>query len=574
MASSPRKRSLSDLRLSNSPVLKKLDDSDAYRMMVLRLDRPEEEIDRLFLQKALELGINYPETIKTTFDLSHETSTPNLDDSPSSRPSHKASTDFGADSRTSQSIHAPSDSSSESKGHRKTPSVAATSVTSAPSTTSETSDKSNYSKFKKGFKRFSSIKDRKKVLQPQSPVPSLPPRPSIDTSVRADSSAWSGNSGPPVLQYQPQSPTDTSVSIPLSGRPTGRRKPYHMAVAPPLTRLSSLPPTQTPPPPPAPSPAPLIRKPLPPPSPPPEEDEKPHEEPSPSPDAIDRSLAHPKLRRLRTSQLQEQLRFISFRASQTRQLRSQHQRLKRERSTAYKATKVRIESSHLDVLADLEQRHLMAEEDLHKTLEVERQACDTRLKHMQAYCNSHGVVEKGMPTRTVTSEDHRKLQDQYRMRSQMENLHGSRVNVLRERQGKQLERITDKQDKEIEKLAADYGRENEALDAQFEEQELQLEREFGERKERLVKRWVMAEAIDRRTLENETGQPFGPLPEIGWGDESIDYEDAEREFRRLFMEKKIFLDPNEGFMEIGGSFENGEADGLTGIQTFDRSNVI
>lgn len=292
-------------------------------------------------------------------------------------------------------------------------------------------------------------------------------------------------------------------------------------------------------------------------------------------EALNRSLAHPKLRRLRTSQLQEQLRFISFRASQTRQMRSQHQRLKRERLTAYKAAKSGLESSHLDVLSDLEHRHLMAEEDLHKTLEVERQACDTRLKHMQAYCNSQGNADKGMPARNVTSEDHRKLQDQYRIRNQMENLHSSRVNVLRERQAKQLERIADKQDKEIEKLAADFGRENLTLDARLEEQELELEREFGERKERLVKRWVMAEAIERRTLENQSGGTFGPLPEIGWGDESIDYEDAEREFRRLFMEKKIFLDPDEGFMEIGENLEAAESDDhLAEVQGYDRRNVI
>lgn len=123
----------------------------------------------------------------------------------------------------------------------------------------------------------------------------------------------------------------------------------------------------------------------------------------------------------------------------------------------------------------------------------------------------------------------------------------------------------------MEKLAADFGRENEALDANFEQQELDLDREFGERKGRLVHRWAMAEAIERRTLELETGETYGPLPEIGWGDEGRDGEEAEGEIRRLMMEKKIVFDPDNGFTELG---EPPEDDVVARAQEFDKANVI
>ena len=254
-------------------------------------------------------------------------------------------------------------------------------------------------------------------------------------------------------------------------------------------------------------------------------------------------------------------------------MRTRHLHLRRDRRAAYKAAKASAELRHTEVLSDLEHRHLSAEEDLHKSLETERQGCDTRLKHMQAYCNPQGNIEKGMPMREVTGEDHKKLQSQFHIRNQMDNLHASRINVLRERQAKQLERIMEKQEKEREKLAADFGRENEALDANLDEQELDLEREFAERKARLVHRWTMAEAIERKTLELETGETYGPLPEIGWGDEGRDGEEAEGEIRRLFMEKKIQYDPDHGFTQQGEAVDEGVIAGAL-EQEFDKGNVI
>lgn len=102
--------------------------------------------------------------------------------------------------------------------------------------------------------------------------------------------------------------------------------------------------------------------------------------------------------------------------------------------------------------------------------------------------------------------------------------------MLRERQAKQLERIAAKQEAELEKLADELGQEMEDLDAGCEAEAVQLRREFSERKDRLVARWTLAEAIERRRLEMSTGEMYGPLPIISWGGR-LGVEEEEHEER-------------------------------------------
>lgn len=241
-----------------------------------------------------------------------------------------------------------------------------------------------------------------------------------------------------------------------------------------------------------------------------------------------RSISNPVLKKLRTTQLQEQLRFISFEASQHRLMRTRQLQHKRDSLSQYHQQQTDIHLRHAEALASLEHRHLSAEVDLNRTLQLERQACDTRLKHMQAYCNPRSTVV-GMPNRVVTKNDYRQLEQQYHTRNGMDNLHTSRINVLRERQGKQLERISAKQDAELETLESSFEHQNEDLDAKLLIEEQQLKQEFAERKNRLVTRWSLAEAIERRKLELMIGEVFGPLPAVKWSDAPSKPRGKERE---------------------------------------------
>lgn len=221
------------------------------------------------------------------------------------------------------------------------------------------------------------------------------------------------------------------------------------------------------------------------------------------------------LRRLRASQLDEQARFIRFEEDQHRLIHFKHSEAKRDRLNRYLDQERVLQERQAEVLVELEHRHLTAEVDLNKALELERQGCETRLKHMQAYCNPKSNIA-GMPTRVVTRKDYHQLEQQYHIRNGMDNLHRSRINVLREKQGKQLERISAKQEAELEALSGNYRQQVVELESGYQAEEEEIRREFGARKKRLIKRWALVEAIERRKIENLTGDQYGPLPAVPW----------------------------------------------------------
>lgn len=453
-------------------------DDDAYRTMVLRSEQTEDEVDQRFLQTALELGINVPQDPKTTLDLVGRGISGldiNVESSEAVLP---------PPSRASQSIHTTSDSSIEQTRHAKTPSLAATSITSASSVASQ---KSNIVKVRKGFRRLSRFHRRKTLVDP---VPDVPPRassmlavkrPGLETRRTATSDQLETMSDPPPhaittdqTQHVTIPPARTmSVTYPAQPPPSSIGPPASLAEEDSLETLAS-------------------RR---------------------------RSISNPVLKKLRTTHLQEQLRFLSFEASQHRLMRTKQLQQKRNALSQYQQQQEEFQTRHADALTSLENRHLTAEVEVHRTLQLERQACETRLKHMQAYCNPRSTVE-GMPSRVVSKADYRQLEQQYHIRNGMDNLHTSRINVLRERQGKQLERIMAKQEKELETLEADLERTNQELDAKFRDEESQLQQEFSDRKVRLIARWNISEAIERRRLELQTGDDYGPLPKISWSSDA------------------------------------------------------
>ncbi|KAK4690926.1 hypothetical protein P7C71_g5973, partial [Lecanoromycetidae sp. Uapishka_2] len=473
-----KKRSLSEMQDVDRASQRQNDD-DTYRMMVLRFEETEDEVDEHFLQTALDLGINVPQDPKTTLDLI-TSNVAALD----INPIHPEPTMLSSP-RESQSTHTASDASIEQQSHRKTPSLTATSITST-SLSSVSSRKSNIVKVKKGFRRISRLSRRKTLA---TPVPGVPPR--VSSILQASR---------PGMQARPitadQIPTISNPHI----QPHAITTDQIHTLALPRKQVSSV--TYDAPPPPQPQ--------FPPPPP-------PGEETLESLGARRRSISNPVLKKLRTTQLQEQLRFISFEASQHRLMRTRQLQHKRDALSRYHQQQTDAHARHAEALTSLEHRHLSAEVDLNRTLQLERQACDTRLKHMQAYCNPRSTVA-GMPNRVVTKNDYRQLEQQYHTRNGMDNLHTSRINVLRERQGKQLERIMAKQETELDTLESDFERQNEELDVKFRQEERQLQQEFAERKNRLVARWNLAEAIERRKLELKTGEEFGPLPSVKWSD--------------------------------------------------------
>lgn len=499
-----KKRSLSDLQLADS-TSQRQDADETYRMMVLRFDQTEDEVDQQYLQTALELGIKIPQEPETTLDLIIS-NIESLDIGPSIPETHQP-----PPSRASESTHTASDSSIEQMRQRKTPSPTATSVTSA-SISSASSNKSNYVKVRNGFRRISKLHRRKTVAVP---LPAIP--------LRTSSMLHISRPG-----LEPRAITADQIHRITDSQPHAITTDQIRTLPTPRQQVKSM--IYNSPPPPA-SSAPL--------SPPARFSEEATLE---TLSARRRSISNPALKKLRTTQLQEQLRFISFEASQHRLMRTKQLQFKRDSLSRYQEEERETHARHVEVLSSLENRHLTAEVDLQRTLQLERQACDTRLKHMQAYCNPRSTVA-GMPSRVVTKTDYRQLEQQYHIRNGMDNLHDSRINVLREKQGKQQERIMAKQETELETLESDFERQNEEMDARFRDEAVRLRQDFVERRKRLVRRWTLVEAIERRKLEQATSETFEPLPPITWsGEGDGSGEEKERTKEELGKEANLAYD--------------------------------
>lgn len=485
MAVGAKKRSLSNMQdtlVSLYGANRQFELEESYKMMVLRFENglSEEDVDKKFLRMALNLGINVPQDQKTTLDIvTSNIGGLGLTSSPiDARP---------PPSQSSQSTHSPSDSSSEQQHPTKTSSVTTTSVASiASSFDSATSRRSSSRLIKRGIRRLSTLCRRRTV---DVPIHNLPPYISSSSALRSSSQARSMITETCMTISDPPEPDEIS--------------PY--------------------------SPPPIREPPAPP---------SPEEQNQECPAARERSLHHPQLRRLRILQLEEQSRFIRFEADQHRLMRLKQIEIKQAALGRYKTREKAALDHHIEALSSLEHRHLSAEVDLCQTLQLEKQACKTRLRHMEAYCNPRSKVD-GMPNRVVTRKDFHQLTQQYHVRNGMDNLHAARINVLREKQGKQLERVAAKQELELETLTEDLQMENANLEARSKQEEDGLQTEFAERKKRLVARWLLTEAIERRKLENETGEIYGSLPAVEWPDSTSKREELEQQTLKGFARDAI-----------------------------------
>ncbi|KAL8863531.1 MAG: hypothetical protein Q9178_000212 [Gyalolechia marmorata] len=459
---------------------------DDYKMMVLHFshDTTEDEVDRQFLRTALDLGINVPQNPATTLELvTKNVSALERDSTPSEfRP---------APSRASDSTHPTSCSSSEQRGHTKTASLTSSSMTSAPSSITSTSSRiSSYTKIKSGIRRISILRRRKTI---DAPVPPISVPVAAIKTLR------------PLAQYR----SATVDRVPYSSVPRS-------SVETSETNTSSDPHLRDPP-------VPPIHQ---------------HEDPA----ARRKSKNQPQLKQLRRSQLDEQTRFVRFEADQHRLMRSRQEDIRKRLLDEHPQRVKAVQRRHIEALSSLETRHLSSEIELERTLELERQACTIRLKHMQAYCNPRSVIE-GMPNRVVTQRHHRQLNQQYHVRDGMENLHASRINVLREKQAKQLERIMAKQELEVEQMDKEIATTLQKLETACQVETQMLTDEFSERRKRLISRWSLAEAILRKRLENETGAAYGSLTPILWdGRQREDDEDEDFIDDELARDARIAYD--------------------------------
>ncbi|TAQ89517.1 hypothetical protein B7494_g2171 [Chlorociboria aeruginascens] len=228
-----------------------------------------------------------------------------------------------------------------------------------------------------------------------------------------------------------------------------------------------------------------------------------------------RSRESEELNALRARQINERDRFNSF-ERKTIWLMANHHALSRI-AILEKYSKLldQMRERHVRTAAHLEDRQVAAEMDLRDIHKQSERSLKIRLKHMEAYCDSLGRSNNG-PPRTVTERDLRELGQTYNVRDDLTRLHQSKINVLRDKQAKQMESFLDRQGEELDKLTARQTIDLELLEDNFKRQGEGSRKTFQARRERMQERWRMAEEIERTKLEKETGMKYAAMGTIKW----------------------------------------------------------
>ncbi|KAL8417392.1 hypothetical protein RB596_007496 [Gaeumannomyces avenae] len=262
--------------------------------------------------------------------------------------------------------------------------------------------------------------------------------------------------------------------------------------------------------------------------------------------AAERSAASPEFLAL-TQELEAELeRFMAYEGKIKCAVRSRHAQERLALVERFSDQVDKMRERHTKTAQHLEDRQIAAEMDLRVTLEQRARSVKIRLRHMEAYCDglgrnvtpfgpedatasgsnstesrsgtsSPGRRDSMMPTRVVTERDLRELGQQYNMRDDLERLHQSRINVLRDRQTKNMEELQERQEAEMERLLGRRDEEIEDLEARFAAEDDAVLRAFSSQRERTQGRWSLRIEILRHEMEAKSdGLKYGPIPIPDW----------------------------------------------------------
>ncbi|KAH8838383.1 hypothetical protein MCOR21_011101 [Pyricularia oryzae] len=258
--------------------------------------------------------------------------------------------------------------------------------------------------------------------------------------------------------------------------------------------------------------------------------------------ALERTAASPEFAELAETLAAEKERIVTYENEAKSSLWSRHTDERVALMERFSDQVDKMRERHAKTMQHLEDRQIAAEMDLRATLEQRARSVKIRLRHMEAYCDGLGrsvnpnsspsttnsgslgsrpsspnpANHPSMPTRVVTERDLRELGQQYNMRDDLERLHQARINVLRDRQAKNMEDLQDRQRTEMDNLLNQRDEEIEDLEAAFAAQDDALLCVFDERRQRARARWALRVEILQKTMENNTGLRHGPLPLPEW----------------------------------------------------------
>ncbi|PKY07872.1 hypothetical protein P168DRAFT_286054 [Aspergillus campestris IBT 28561] len=255
-------------------------------------------------------------------------------------------------------------------------------------------------------------------------------------------------------------------------------------------------------------------------------------------ESLQRSQTNVELRQMRDAQKLERSRHLMFHDAAIRRLRDRHQAAVSDQLAEHKQAEEAKREQNLTDAARIEERQLSIEIDQEREFERAKINSRTRIKYMEGYFRTSSpppsttTTTTSEPTspspdqspepipRKFTPQHKAQLAQEYHAHSSMDQLHNSRIKVLRDRQERRLQDAVARMDRELDALIDAHAVAFANLHRAHQQEEMALTRGLDARKARLRHRWNLEEAVLRRRLEVQHGEGvlFGPLPLLLFND--------------------------------------------------------
>ncbi|KAB8070759.1 hypothetical protein BDV29DRAFT_29075 [Aspergillus leporis] len=251
-------------------------------------------------------------------------------------------------------------------------------------------------------------------------------------------------------------------------------------------------------------------------------------------ESLRRSLENADLRQMRESHQMERNRHVTFQDVFMSQLRRTQQSVVADTLAANKRLEEEKREKNITDAARMEERQLSVEMDQVREFERAKLNSRTRIKYMEGYFNntsppsSPGSASGSdqTPPRKFTSQQKARLAQEYHDHDSMDRLHEAKIKVLRDRQELKLQEVTARMEKELDDMIDKHALEFANLQRDHQLEEASVLQIFDSRKTRLRHRWNLEEAILRKKLEMQHGQPYGPLPPLSFSDSRYETRDS------------------------------------------------
>lgn len=232
-------------------------------------------------------------------------------------------------------------------------------------------------------------------------------------------------------------------------------------------------------------------------------------------EALKRTQENKDINTLRSHQMSERDRFLAYEKKMKWLLWTRHGEGKSALLAHYGDVHSKMKERHLKTATHLEDRQVYAEMELRTALKQRERSIRIRLKHMEAYFDTIGCNGvHGNPARVLTDRDLLELRQQYNTRDDLERFHEAKINVMRDKQAKQMEHLLERQTEELEKLGDRLAEEVESMEDKAAVEEERFLTVFEERRKRLCLRWAIQAEIELTKLRESTGLRFGPVSPI------------------------------------------------------------